>query len=193
MIKNQNRLSLSTLRLRLQMNRLYKKVLLIALLFILTIAACKLDEVPILQASVGADTVMGITVVGAEIDNSFLTGDWKVVRTVKQYYDQSYQEVYGTIAPDKFTKVSLKDQKKAYQYYGLNGTTAAALGTYRLYTAHNVLFLQTPDNPFFSNPTSTIRITQLTYNTMKWVAMDTTLVPFNGNLAREAYQITFIK
>jgi hypothetical protein len=156
---------------------------------------CKLDQtvVPAGTHPAYVDTVLGITVVGKVINNNYLTGDWKAIRTADQYYDSTYVIISGTGIAGKFTSVALDDKSKTFKYTGLPASAGLASGSYALSTSENVLFMTISTNPFFTNPKSQLRITNLTGTSMTWVAMDTTLINYNGKRARHAYEILFIK
>lgn len=157
--------------------------------------ACKLDGVSPQGSSTATDQeiIMGITLSGSDVHNGYLTAKWKAIRTVQQYYDTSYVVVSGSIMQGKFASVALNDNMKSFEYQGLSTNTSAATGTYSLAIVSNVLYLRTPGNPFFSNPASTVRITNLTSAAMTWVAMDGALTNVNGQMLREAYQVMFVR
>lgn len=172
----------------------YNKIILIISGCCIIISSCKLDK-PIAPtaADAGIETVLGITVVGKNINNNYLTAEWKTIRTADQYYDSSYVLISGVGIPGKFTSVTLDDKAKTFKYTGLPATAGAASGSYKLATTDNVLFMTIGTNPFFAKSKSQLRITSLTSTSMTWVAMDTTLANYNGLRARHAYEILFIK
>jgi hypothetical protein len=179
--------------LGIQVKKYNKIGLIFCLLAIMITYGCKLDEAPSAVAN-NNETVLGIVVVGKVVNNTYLTADWKTIRTAQQYYDTAYAAVLGANPmPAKFTSIALNDLSKSFKYNGLANSNIATTGTYSLYTSNNVLFIQLPGNPFFSNPASTVRITNLTASSMTWVVIDPTIITVNGQPAREAYEVVFIR
>jgi hypothetical protein len=173
----------------------YHKRLLTIAAFYISITGCKLDPV-VVPTTIGTAyiaTVSGITVVGHDINDDYLTGQWKVIRTTQQYYDSLYVSIAGTGMPGKYNSISLNDKTKAFQYNGLLMVADPATGSYKLNVTNNVLFINLTSNPFFKTSVSQVRITNLTATAMTWVTMDTTLINYNGTPARQAYEVTFVK
>jgi hypothetical protein len=173
----------------------YDRAILIITVWCISISGCKLDQpvTPPTENPASDNTVLGITVVGKVINDNYLTGEWKAVRTAQQYYDSLYILISGTGIPGKFTSVALDDKAKTFKYTGLPTTVGAATGSYGLSTSENVLFIGLTTNPFFVNPKSQVRITSLSANSMTWIAMDTTLINYNNWRVRQAYEIIFTK
>lgn len=172
----------------------YNRAILLITAWCISISGCKLDPAttPLTANNAYVDTVLGITVVGKVINNNYLNGEWKAVRTAQQYYDSSYVFISGTGIPGKFTSVALNDKAKSFKYTGLPAAAGPETGLYELKTSENVLFIKIT-NAFFTNPKSQVRITNLTASSMTWIAMDTTLINYNGRPARQAYEVIFTK
>jgi hypothetical protein len=172
----------------------YTKSLLALAIACLIIGACKLDKPvdPVANPeTLPEDLILGITVQGGTINDSYLSSRWQTVRTVQQIYDTANVVTSGMVVPNRFTGVTLNDQTKAIYYTGL--TPDPGSSTYKLGTTSNVLFINLLTNPFFTSPTADVRITRLTSTAMTWVALDTTSTPIDGKYFHKGYEVTFTK
>ncbi|MBC7399223.1 MAG: hypothetical protein H7289_04700 [Mucilaginibacter sp.] len=171
----------------------YNKLLLIFAVSCILLGSCKLDDpmlpVPNPNFNTG-QLVLGITVVGKDINDDYLTHAWKVETTVEQYYDKNDIVVSGKSVPNKFSSISINDKTKKCTFNGL----APGLdpeGYYILSTSYNVLFIAISDNPFAIDIEGTTRISNLTARAMTWIVIASTPVIQNGQAVRKSYQIIF--
>jgi hypothetical protein len=171
----------------------YNKLLLTFTASCILLGSCKLDEqilpVPNPNFNTG-QIVLGITVVGKDINDDYLTHTWKVETTVEQYYDKNDIVVSGKSVPNKFSSISINDKTKKCNFSGLVPNLDPE-GYYVLSTSNNVLFIAISNNPFAIDVEGKTRISNLTARAMTWIVISSTPVIQNGQEVRKAYQVIF--
>jgi len=162
------------------------------------VSSCKLDK-PVLPGEAGyvattnttTSAVTGTTTTGTIVNNSNLSGTWKVETTTKQFYDQNNVVVSSSLANNLFTSVTLNETGKTAGFAGLSA--AEINQTYTLATSGNILYIQLSADPFSRSVNSRIQVTNLTATSMTWLALDPLIVSAGGQLLRNVYLVTFTK
>lgn len=161
----------------------------------LLVCACKLDEAPLSPSGniKEDDTVLGMTIAGTELNNPYLTAQWKVTHTVLEYYDTTNVVVEGGINSNFYTGLIMNDNSKKINFINLAPGATAPGGVYKLNTTTNVFYIKLPIDPFSRAANTPIRITKLNSTSMTWVAIDSPLITYNGKLVRKAYKVLYYR
>jgi len=161
----------------------------------LLVTACKKDP-PIYPDDPDFVAYEGIGANGGTssgtVDLTLLAGKWQVATTYTEVYSTSNAVQSSSLSPfNLYNGIELNNTAKNYLFTG--SSSIPDPGVFTTATAGSSVYIQLQQDPFARSINDKIQITNLTANTMTWVAVDPQILSTPGGNVKTGFKVVYTR